>query len=48
MGHDIKVTVEINAEVDVVEDLMDMTLRDYIKEYVLREIDDDDIQVEDA
>lgn len=49
MGHDIKVTVEINTEVDVVEDLMDMTLRDYIKEYVLREeIDDDDIQVEDA
>jgi len=48
MGHDIKVTVELNAEVDVVEDLMDMTLRDYIKEYVLRDIDDDDIQVEDA
>tara|TARA_R100001460_G_scaffold56738_2_gene96445 strand:- start:453 stop:644 length:192 start_codon:yes stop_codon:yes gene_type:complete len=48
MGHDIRVTVEINAEVDVVEDLMDMTLRDYIKEYVLRNIDDHDIHVEDA
>ena len=48
MGYDIRVTVDINAEVDVVEDLMDMTLRDYIKEYVLRDIDDNDIHVEDA
>tara|TARA_R100001015_G_C4575857_1_gene133158 strand:+ start:363 stop:509 length:147 start_codon:yes stop_codon:yes gene_type:complete len=48
MGYDIRVTVDINAEVDVIEDLMDMTLRDYIKEYVLRDIDEGDIQVEDA
>jgi len=48
MGYDIRVTVDINAEVDVIEDLMDMTLRDYIKEYVLSEISSDDIQVEDA
>ena len=48
MGYDIRVTVDINTEVDVIEDLMDMTLRDYIKEYVLTEIRDSDIQVEDA
>ena len=48
MGYDIRVTVDINTEVDVIEDLMDMTLRDYIKEYVLRDIDEGDIQVEDA
>ena len=48
MGYDIRVTVDINTEVDLIGDLMDMTLRDYIKEYVLRDIDEGDIIVEDA